>query len=902
MRGRRRHPDDLAEELKAHLAHEEADLRASGLSAAEAARAARLRFGSTVAAHERVYDSRWRRGLETLWQDLRYGARLLRRSPAFALSAALVLSLGIGANTALFSVTSSVFAKPLPVPAPEELFYLFERNRGGQTIGALDPIGTEYYLREGQGLATFTRHWVLTSARLSVEGQTQRMAAEVVESNYFDVLGVGFALGRGFRPEEDDVANPELSIVISHDLWTRRFESTPDVLGRRVRLNDRYFRVIGVAAPGFEGLSDPWHPVQAWVTAAQAMDNRIGLGPVGRLKPGVTFEHVEAWMTARAPLVREERWQHFGGRFRAGNPHWRQEGTYLARRASDVQVPWNPDARLIPAAVVAAMAAVVALVLVIATANIAGLLLARGVTRRGEIAVRRALGAGGFRLVRQLLTETVLVAAVGGVFGGLVAAALVRLFAAFTPAAFAVGVVMDWRVLAFAVVVSIGTGLLVGLAPALQAARVDVLPVPGSGHVKGRRASGGISRWILIPQVALALVLLLVAAAHVRALAKIELQDPGYRTDRAVVLTVGRWEPDPGRAADLTLDEYRRQQEEEAGKVRQFNRSVLDRVREVPGIEAFGLTVRLPLNAPSGDELPIVTPEQYHAGASARSHASRVAVSDGYFDAMGMRLLRGRTFDSQDALHGTRVAVVSEALANDLWPAGAALGRSLAIVPGNRNQQLEWLQVVGVVNEVDPVMTPVGGRPLIYVSLLQEWRGDAAYLVVRGQGDRASVIRDVQAAVVGADTFAEVTGAQTLAEMTTELLYPRRLAAAILAVAGGIGLALSAIGLYGVVAYAAAQRLRELGVRAALGAHRWALVSLLLREGVRVIAIGIALGLVLGFSALRVTSILLPDLPTIDTVSVLVAPLILAAVVLIACLLPARRAARMNPASVLRGE
>ena len=895
----RRFDRDVAHELELHRELKRADLEREGASSDEARVGVSRALGNTTLARE---DSRgvWLTPrVESAWHDVRYGARLLRRSPAFSLTAALVLALGIGANTALFSIVHGLFDRPLHVERPEELFYLAERNSSGQVFGAGNPAAFEFFEREIGNRASFTHHWPWDRARVSVDDETDRTTVEVVTSNYFDVLGVGMALGRPFRPEDDEVSNPERSVVISHEFWIRRLAGSAAVLGRQVRVQERFFRVIGVASAGFRGLSDPWHPVTAWVTRAQ-LDNRIGMGPVGRLARGTSFEEVQTLVAARTRAFREDYFSRFPNWLREREPNWVRQGSYPLFRVADVQVPTMPQTKLIPTNVLVAMFTVVALVLVIATTNIAGLLLARGVSRTGELAVRRALGAGRIRLVRQLLTETVLLAAVGAAIGIGVAAVMVHLVRLYTPPAFAVDVVLDVFVLLFALALAVGTGVLVGLVPAVQAMKVDVIQALGIGLVGARSVSGRLNRWVVASQVALSLVLLLVAAVHVRALMKIELSDLGYRTDGAIVFNVGRWEPDPPRAE--TPEEAKQQVLDEAEKVRQFNRNILARMDEVRGDPAFALATSLPLHDYTYERSVAVDRDTYLAGAPVRASATRAAVSDRYFSVMGMRLLKGRTFDDRDILWGTRVAVISESLGRSIWQGADPIGKSVGFVSEGGDGKIEWLLVVGVVNEVDPVIGATGDQPRVYVSLVQEWRAYAYNLIVRGSAEDAALVRDVKHAVAGADTFAEVTSVQALSQMVGELLYPRRAAAAILGAAGLVGLILATVGLYGIVSYSAAQRTRELGLRAALGARPSALVKLLLNEGARVAVIGTAAGAVLAFMALRLTARMYPDLPTLDLLSFALVPAALLVVILVACLLPARRAARVAPAVILRGE
>jgi len=837
--------------------------------------------------------------LGALGTDVRYGLRLMRRSPTFTLTAIVVLSLGIGVNTALFSIVNSLFNRDLHVRAQEQLFYIFNILPSGQEFGMMDRGRSDLLRNAARDLAEFT---LATEyhARVSIDENTQSLSGGFVTRDYFEFLGVPLALGRGFRAEDDNPGNPELSIVIGHDLWMKQFNGRADVIGHRVRVADKFYQVIGVASRSFSGLSSPLDPQQFWITGTQATGSaRWGGGLVGRLKPGATVDQIRALVAARMPSLLEETWKAL--------PEWRDRypnylrGPLPVYKVTDLDDPSDPKAKLIPTNVLAALTTVVGLVLLIATTNIAGLLLARGITRTGEVAVRQALGAGRGRLVRQILTESVLLSGAGGILGAGLGAVLVRIFSALTPSTLAIDVTVDGRVLLFAILVCVGSGVLVGMAPAVQAAKVNVLEALGSGLVGSRRTGAGLRRWIVVPQVAFALVLLLVAAVHVRTLSAIELSDLGYRTSGSIVFAAGRWGPPRGRFT--TNEAYWANQAKEAAAARAFNQAALDRVKQIPGVESAAMTTGLPLQSFFiRSATPVIERDAYFARVGSHAGATRQLVSDDYFNLMSMRLLRGRTFDGRDQFNGKRTAVISEALARALWPTTDPIGQTLAFLSDNTGQQLEWLEVIGIVNDVDPVLRNVGEWSFVYLSIAQEWNSDPGYVLVRGRGDQAALIRGVKDAILGADTFAEVTRVQTMDQMVGEILYPRRLAAGILSVAGLIGLTLACIGLYGIVSYAAAQRQRELGIRATLGAGKRDLVRLVLSEGAGVVTVGIAGGLILAVIALRVTAGVVPDLPSIDPAAFVLVPFVLVGVVLAACFLPALRAANIDPARVLRGD
>jgi predicted permease len=893
----RRDPKDFANEIQVHIAHEADRLVARGIPSDEARRRARVRFGNPTLATERTYEASRLLWLETVAQDVRYGARQLARSPAFAVTAVFVLALGIGVSTALFSIVNSLFLRHVNVPDPERLVYVNGRDEWGQ-LGVLFQRPTEALRDTARDLADFTAHWNVT-ARVAVGDTTTILPGELVTSNYFAVVGAPFELGGPLRPEDDDVSNVERSIVIGHDARVTLFGERSDVLGSSVRVDARTYRVVGVTAPGFTGLASPWEPSVWWTTAAAAADNRVVLRSVARLKPRVSIAQLQAALLVSHANVLQRQWEEWAPATRDRFPHMRRRSVAVAA-VNDVQIPNQPERRLIPTGVLVAVVIVVGLVLVIASANVAGLLLARGVSRTGEIAMRQALGAGRLRLFRQVVTESLLLSALGALAGAGVSVALVRLFSAATPAKYATFAALDARVLLFAAAVCVVTGLVTGLAPAAESTKVELLQVLGVGVVGARRTGGGLRRSIVIPQVAMSLVLLLVAAAHVRALHQIESADLGYRTRNVAVLGVGTWKQDKWLRRPYRSESA----EAEALEARRFARAVLQQAAGAEGTAAFAMSSRLPLSDAGLDQDLLAEQEAFRAGDGYRVPATFTAVSDGYFDAMGIRVLAGRPFDGRDGVYddyGRRVAVVSASAARQLAPGGDILGRNVAVVPPG-NGSMDWLTVIGIVNDVDPLVNDGRAHPAIYGSLHQQWRPVGQQLIMRASGSLPVAIAAMKSAVLGADPFAEVTSVRTLDEMTDELLYPRRLGAAILVMAGAIGLVLSCIGIYGVVSYSAAQRTRELGIRATLGATGLDILGLVLREGAVVLGFATVSGMVLAFIALRVSAGTIKGLPTPDPITFAVVPIVLAAVVLAASLAPALRAARTDPSVVMRGE
>ena len=881
---RRRIESEVDDELRFHLEMETEANRARGLSPAEARRVALADLGGVIQTKEAVRGartSRAARAAETAWQDLRYSVRTLRRSPAFATVAVLVLALGVGVNTAVFSIVNAVFFRTLPVHAPEQLVYIYSPS---------GPVDIALF-RQGAApaLADVTAHSFIQRGHVSVfsaNGRDEQLTGELVTANYFDVLGVKPMLGRAFRPEEEDLATTEQAVVISHDVWTRFFDRDPTVLGKQARIENKFFTIVGVAGPAFVGLSEPWNPSRYWLTQVQyyggsnpdvARAARNSSQLIGRLRPGVTIAQARAVIPISAQTTPSAR--------------SRASRDYLVLPAADVLVPSAPNEKAWPVRLMAyAMSAVVSMVLLIATANIAGILMARGVTRASEIAVRQALGAGAWRLVRQLLTESVLLSTVGGVAGLFVAWLLIGLYRAYSPSRFLVDVTLDLHVLLFTAAVCVGAGVFVGLAPAIQARKVNVIAALGGGAAAGttRRVRRRLRHGIVIPQVALSIILLIVAGVHARTLLRFELTDFGYRLENLAVLRVSSWEHDAdGRA---------------------FFRRVLEGVRGVPGITAAGFGTALPSDSLAGAAPRLFASKDAYRGGSAGLPAEgRGAVSSGLFEAMGVPLISGRDFDdNRDTITSPHVAIISESLARRLWPAGNAIGQSIAQTnPFNQkpSADLDWREVIGVVGDTQPVLHGEVVSSSVYsaVSQMRIPSGVPFNVVASGPGNATAILQRAQFAIAEADRFAQISSAQTMAEVVGERLYPRRAAAWVLGVSGLAGLLLAAIGLYGVISYSVAQRLREIGIRATLGAARRDVMALVLRESLAVAVLGALPGFGLSIVALRLTSSLVGPVPTADRVVFTVVPALIAAVILLASYIPARRAARVDPMLVLRG-
>ncbi len=835
-------------------------------------------------------------------QDLHYSVRLLAKHPTFVLTAALVLALGISINAALFSIVYAALFRPLPVQAPGELVYVYTVHPlqpDRPTI--VDSLLYEYMRDHNEAFTSLTAHWGVTHI-MTADGQTDSVRGEWVTGNYFDVLGVKAALGRTLRSSDDDLALTERSIVISHRLWVRRFKSEPEIIGKQIQLAPRsgdpvVFTIVGVVNREFKGVSDPWTPSDFWITSAQqplpgTRNNRFGCVVIGRRAPHVSLAQTQAIVAEQLEQWRRTRPSAPGPE--ALKPH------LLVKRANSVRTPFDPSASVVPIRLAAALTVVVATVLLISAVNIVALLLSRGVSRSGELAIRLVIGASRWRISRQLVIESLILAACGGVLGILGARWLLNVFRASTPAPFALDATIDAPIVMFVLVVCLGLGVAIGVMPALQLGRIDLRSgLPGTEIGSGRRSARRFRQWIVLPQLALSLVLLLVAAIHVRALMKIELADLGYRTSGVVIVNF-HWRMEPLDRTNPT--NVKAIDARNAERSRVLYRLLAQRLENVPGATVAALATWLPLRALPATSYSAISQEDYLAGQPASIGTLTISVSSRYFEAMGMTVLRGRAFDDRDALTTPHVAIVSAALADRLWAGRDPIGHFVAAKNSFPavGEKIDWLQVVGVVNEARPVLQDYGDSPCIYTPLGQQWRMGATTIVARVAGDPQNGIQSLKKAVNAADASAEVFKVQTMRQAVAEILYPRRMAAGILAASGVIGLVLAVIGLYGVVSYSLAQRMHELGVRVALGAARAQIIAMVLREGLTLAALGSALGALLSYPALRVASNLFVSVPVLDVVAFTIVPLLLTAVVLLACYFPARRAASADPMDVLR--
>jgi predicted permease len=873
---RNRFEDDLAEELGFHLEARVDDLVRRGLDPAEARRRARLEFGGVEQYKERVRAARPGALLDTLVQDVRLSVRRLRREPTFALAVAVTLSLGIGASTAVFGMVSTTLLSRIPYAAADRLVI------GGSTWDGPElgfASGLDYFDYRGSN-RSFDDLAALSpfSASYTVTGGEEPWEVEVssVTWNLLRTLRVDPVVGRHFRPDEEAQADARVAII-SFGLWQRRFGGTRDVVGRTIALDGSPHSIVGVLPRGFRfvGVGRPGSGRRAeaeiWVVLARPGEARHlhNYHLVGRLKPGVPMAQAQRDVDAISRTLE-----------RAYPDSNKGKGLRLI----SLQEYLGGDVRtglLLPAATTACL-------LLIACANVAGLLLARGQRRMGEVAMRSALGASRWRLVRQQLTESVVLTLPAGVLGVGVAYVLQRLLLHLLPVD-GLGItqpVVDGLVLLFALAISAATGLLVGVMPAVRGAAVNLLPHLGTGRQAGAHGRGARLRsGLVVAQIAISVVLLVGFGLVARSLVRLSAVDLGFSTQR--VLTARLEIPRPA---------YRERARRQA-----FFTSLLQEIRALPGVRSAGATTNVPILDP-GNTWTTSSPDRPPAPGQEREHTHLRRVLPGYFTTMSIPLLKGRDISETDRDQAPAVAVLSESLAGRLYPGQDPVGRTVLLYDNLSLPPKEIpYQVVGVVRSARLADPREEADPAMYLSMLQVGPL-AARIVVRTTGDPQGLAGPIREIVRRHDRNVLVTDVQTMDTIVDGAFTDFRRMVRYLGLFAGIALLLAAVGLYGALAYHVSQQQHEIGVRLALGATRGGVLGLVLRRGGWLVAIGLLLGVAAAYPGTRLVHDLLFETVPLDPATYLGAVLVLGLVAATACLVPALRATRVDPAVVLRSE
>ena len=865
---------ELEDELRDHLERQTEEYVAKGLSPKEARRMALVELGGVEQTKEKYRDARRVRWLQELAQDLRFGLRTLRKSPGFTAVAVLTLALGIGANTVIFSAVYAVLLKPLPFKGSDRLVFIKKKNppRGWDRnpISPAEILAWRNQSGAFEDLAAYTqRTCVLTGA-----GEAEEDPCEVISSNLFPLLGVAPSRGRIFSADEDTLRGPPVAIL-SYGLWQRRFAADENVIGRAFDVNGDSYTVVGVMPSNFSHLyASPYGaPPELWLSGIGLSSTLVwnDYFGVGRLKPGINSQQAQAQMNIVSERI-EQMYNDLKG--------WRAQLMTLRTNASG-------DSR--PALFV--LIGAVIFVLLVACANTANLLLARGSGRADEFAVRSALGADKSRIIRQLLTESLVLSLAGGVLGVLLASlgckALVALAPPFlvksTPG-LAAGAT-DLRVLAFALVAVTTAAFFFGLAPALQRARPNVaetLNEAGRSALQSARSRRFRSA-LVVSEIALAMVLLIGAGLMVRTLARLSRVNLGFNPRNVLTLRV-----------PLSGERYKEPQ------IRaQFWERVVSAVESFPGVEAASVSRGLPISGWDGQFFTILDDPNPPAGQVPA--ANYVVIGPHYFRAMEIPLRTGRSFNDQDTQSGERVVIVNEELARSYWPGQNPLGKQLRI-----GDQGPWRTVVGVAGDVLSQGPDGGFNPEMYIPYQQyPWLVEGPkHLVVRTSATvkPESVVRAVTQEIHRVDKNQPVADIATMEDIALEPIKQQRMVMALLTSFAGLALVLSALGIYGVLSYSIAQRTREIGLRLALGADRGSVLRLVVGTGVRLALLGIAAGTGVALALTRLMTDLLYGVRPADPVTFGVVTFVLAATSILACYIPARRATRVDPMVALRYE
>ena len=867
---------DIDDELAFHLSMREEKLRSLGV-AADAARArAHARFGDPADVRsecltidrQHAREVRLMEWLESLWSDFRYAFRTFQRMPTFTAVATITLALGIGATTAMFTLVNSILLRPLPYPESDRIVRVIQSypEKGLDTWG-LNPMNVAMYRDRATDFSAFAAYHGGSVTMQGPKGP-QRIQILRVTAEFFRAIGVGPAIGREFTPEEDSPGRNTV-VILSDGTWRSRFGGDPSVLGKTIDMDGQPIRIVGVMPASFEF---PRPGIGAYLPMGLDPLWRFGFvnSGIGRLKPGITPEHAERQTTAIM-------WE------------WARQQNVVSTsidpsktRMKTIVRPLHEVMTGRSARPLTVLFAAVGLILLIAIANVATLLSGRAAARQREITLRAALGASSRRVVRQLLTESLALALLGAVAGIGLAVLAIRVFThsnlATLPRIDEVSV--DGRVLGFTLAVSLASGLLFGLLPTIHAAKARLTSDLAAGQRESSRGgSRRVNNALVVVQLSLSVVLLVAAGLVLKSFQRLTQIDLGFQPDGVTSIAL----PLPPRLAN------------DAGRLNTFVNTVLQRVRAIPGVQSAALTAALPMSQ-NGDYDGYLIEGRPFPQSGNEAQTYRIGVSPGYFKTVGIPLLYGRDFAATDDSTKTPVGIIDVTIANRYWKGAEALGKRIR----NTGTPI-WFTIIGVVGMVrdgDPALPP---EPHLYQSIPQVGDNPLS-LAIRTTGSSAGVISAVRRVVAEVEPAIPLDDIKSLSNIIDQTFATRRLTKLLLGGFALVALLLAAVGIYGVMSLHVANRSREFGIRLAIGADPRTVVRLVLREGALLAALGVVLGIAGAIAATRSLATLLYDVSPTDPVVLLALPLLLAAIALAACYLPARRAARSDPLSVLRAE
>jgi putative ABC transport system permease protein len=875
---RSRTENEMDAELRFHIEARADDLARTGVPREEAMRRARIEFGGIERVKEEGREARGANLVETFVQDVRFGLRILRKNPGFTVVAVLILALGIGANTAIFSAVNSVLLRPLPLKDAERVLFVVSLREG------FDPFGTsllEYSAYKDRshslssvGLAS-TRSFNVTG-----QGEPERIQGTAILANYLSTLGVQPVIGRSFTPEEDRPGGPAVALV-SYGLWQRRFGGNPNVLGQSLNLEGRRTTIIGVLPPAFD-LPDEaqiWIPLQTNLEGLPLTDRAAhAYEVVARLKPGFTLQQSDSDLKEIARELEQE--------FPQVRRGWSVETVFLRQ-----ELIGDIGGELKKA--LFALVGAVGFVLLICCANVAGLLLARGVAREREIALRLTLGAGRSRIVRQLLTECLLLALLGGLAGLLLAYSILPPLNSLNPiqtvgfGGVLLGIRIDAYVLGFVACTTLFTAVLCALTPLAKTGSADLAPLIKDGGQRGGTGSAG-RRWLatlVVAEIAIAVPLLAGAGLMIQSFQCLQQAKLGFRPDRLLTMHM-----------DLSPFRYREYQQRVV-----FVDRVIERLKSVPGIVSAGITTNMPLTQFISYDAVFTVEGHPSANPSDVPITSHRLVTPEYLQTLGVTLIEGRLLNEQDRANTQPVAVISEELARQGWRGEDPLGKHIRRI--DAGQSFPWLTVVGVVKDVkeDRFNFRIN-RPVWYLPYAQYENTQPLDLVVKADVDPSGLTAAIVDAVHSVDPDQPVSNVETMQAELAGVVGTDRFGAVLMGALAALGLTLAMIGLYGVMAYSVSKQTREIGLHVALGARPPEILKMVLGRGAKLVAVGLALGLMGSFLLTRYLSGVLYGTKPGDPLIYAMVSLLLASVGMAACYLPARKATRVDPMVALRYE